>query len=85
MDSVLRPRIPAPADWLARQIRQIRPDLDPRRRVVEACRAELVWARADWMELALTAEGWHDGCLPHEVRRTGCSRFGAISSRWRIA
>jgi hypothetical protein len=63
MDALLPLRSPAPGDWLAGQVL---PDLDGRRRLVETCRAELVWARADWMAVARTAEGWQDACLPHE-------------------
>lgn len=58
-----RPRTAAPAAWLAAQPH---PALDPRRRLVETCRAELVWARADWLEATGTAEGWPEACLPHE-------------------
>lgn len=58
-----RPRTAAPADWLAAQPH---PDLAGRRRLVETCRAELTWARADWLEAAATAEGWQEACLPHE-------------------
>ena len=59
----LRSSTAAPAAWLAAQPH---PALDPRRRLVETCRAELVWARADWLEAAGTAEGWPEACLPHE-------------------
>jgi hypothetical protein len=37
-----------------------------RRRQIETCRAELVWARADWLEITGLAEGWQEACLPHE-------------------
>ena len=60
---LLRPRTAAPAAWLAAQPH---PELDRRRRLVETGRAELVWARADWLEVAATAEGWQEACLPHE-------------------
>src|SRR4051794_18519013 len=64
MDTAFRRhRIPAPAAWLAAQPH---PDLDDRRRLVETCRAELVWARADWLELAATSDGWPEARLPHE-------------------
>jgi hypothetical protein len=53
----------APTAWIAAQLR---PDLDRRRRVVEACRAELAWARADWLEAAGVADHWDEACLPHE-------------------
>jgi hypothetical protein len=59
----LRCRTAAPADWLAAQLH---PALDARRRLVETCRAELAWARADWLEATATAEGWPEACLPHE-------------------
>lgn len=58
-----RPRTAAPAAWLAAQPH---PALDRRRRLIETCRAELAWARADWLEAAGTAEGWPDACLRHE-------------------
>jgi hypothetical protein len=60
---ILRPRLAASPVWLADQLP---PGLDHRRRVVETCRAELVWARADWLEAAAGQEGWQDACLPHE-------------------
>ena len=63
MGILLRPRVAASPAWLAGQLP---PGLDPRRRLVEACRAELVWARADWLEAAAGQEGWQDACLPHE-------------------
>lgn len=59
----LRPRTAAPAAWLAAQPH---PALDRRRRLIETCRAELAWARADWLEAAGAAEGWPEACLPHE-------------------
>jgi hypothetical protein len=59
----LRPRIAAAPAWLAEQRP---PGLDSRRRLVETCRAELVWARADWLESAAGQDGWQDACLPHE-------------------
>lgn len=59
----LRSRTAAPAEWLAAQPY---PDLDGRRRLIETCRAELAWARADWLEATATAEGWQEACLPHE-------------------
>lgn len=58
-----RPRLAAPAAWL---VAQSHPALDRRRRLVGTCRAELVWARADWLEARGTAEGWQEACLPHE-------------------
>jgi len=65
MDACLRrpSRTVAPPAWLAAQPH---PALDRRRRLVETCRAELTWARADWLEAAGTAEGWPEACLPHE-------------------
>ncbi len=60
-----RCRLPAPPAWLAEQLL---PGLDRRRRLVETCRAELVWARADWLERAAGQDGWQDACLPHEQR-----------------
>ena len=55
-----RPRLAAPAAWLATQPH---PALDRRRRLVETCRAELAWARADWLEATGTAEGWPEAPL----------------------
>ena len=61
--SLRHARQPAAPDWVDRQLL---PGLDRRRRVVEACRAELAWARADWIELTGTDEDWPLACLPHE-------------------
>jgi hypothetical protein len=63
MGILLRPRVPASPTRLAEQLPS---GLDRRRRLVETCRAELVWARADWLESAAGQEGWQDACLPHE-------------------
>lgn len=61
--ALLQRRTAAPAAWLAAQPH---PALDRRRRLVETCRAELAWARADWLEVAGTPEGWPEACLAHE-------------------
>jgi hypothetical protein len=58
-----RLRTAAPVSWLAEQLPA---GLDSRRRHVETCRAELVWARADWLKITGTAEGWEEAWLPHE-------------------
>ena len=60
--ALLRPRIAAPIGWLAEQA----PDGRDRRRLIESCRAELVWARADWLETTAGRDGWQEACLPHE-------------------
>jgi hypothetical protein len=58
-----RYRTAAPPVWLDAQPH---PALDGRRRLVETCRGELAWARADWLEATGIAEGWPEACLPHE-------------------
>jgi hypothetical protein len=63
MDRVpLRRRTPAPAAWLAGQPA---PGLGDRGRLVAICRAELAWARADWLEIA-AGEDWTEALLVHE-------------------
>jgi hypothetical protein len=56
-------RVAAPIDWLAGQIS---PDLGGRVRLIETCRAELTWARADGLAAGADDEGWQDLMLPHE-------------------
>jgi hypothetical protein len=56
-------RAAAPADWRAAHLP---PNLGERARLIEACRAELVWARADGLALAAEDDGWQDLLLPHE-------------------
>jgi hypothetical protein len=56
-------RLTAPADWLAGRLA---PELGERARLIETCRAELTWARADGLALAADDEGWQDLLLPHE-------------------
>ena len=80
--ALLRHRITAPAAWLAAQPH---PDLDDRCRLVETCRAELVWARADWLELAATAEGWPEARLPHERAAVTACAWQRPSPRTRPA
>jgi len=60
--ALLRPRTAAPIGWLAEQAAA---GLD-RRWLIESCRAELVWARADWLEITAGRDGWQEACLPHE-------------------
>lgn len=48
MDSLLSRRQPAPSQHLIDRT----PGLGARRRLVEACRAELGWAREDWLRIA---------------------------------
>lgn len=51
-------------------------ETNARRELIERCRAELVWARAEWLEMAGPAEAqerdpanppWQAACLPHET------------------
>lgn len=56
-------RVAAPADWL---LGYLAPDLAGRARLVETCRAELTWARADGLASGADDEGWQDLLLPHE-------------------
>src|SRR5690349_15451613 len=56
-------RAAAPADWLAACLD---PQLEGRARLVETCRAELTWARADGLASGADDEGWQDLMLPHE-------------------
>jgi hypothetical protein len=48
MDRLLPHRLPAPSHHLIDRTS----DLGARRRLVEACRSELVWAREDWLRIA---------------------------------
>jgi hypothetical protein len=76
MNSLLAHRLPAPA---RRVIDGLALPLAERRRLVEACRAELAWAREDGLRVAaefgLATDlhdrhdggiGWETTCLPHE-------------------
>jgi hypothetical protein len=76
VNPIRRYRSAAPA---ARLGRCTPPDLSGRRRLVEACRAELAWAREDWAEvagrlgIAIDADhgrrgpaAWEADRLPHE-------------------
>jgi hypothetical protein len=68
MDTALASRrTAAPIPWLTDRLT---PDGRPRRRLIEACRAELVWARADWLEIAgcgsAPDDAWLEALLPHE-------------------
>jgi hypothetical protein len=71
---IIRHRSPAPARRLT-----IRPDLSGCRRLVETCRAELAWAREDWLQIAgrlgvavdprtdrASPPAWDADRLPHE-------------------
>jgi len=62
----LRDRTAAPPAWLAARLT----GLARRRRLIETCRAELAWARADWQEISarrgLASECWAEALLPHE-------------------
>ena len=62
----LRDRTAAPPAWLAARLT----GLARRRRLIETCRAELAWARADWQEIGarrgLASECWDEALLPHE-------------------
>jgi len=64
--ALLRDRTAAPAPWLAARLT----GLAGRPRLVEACRAELVWARADWLEIGgrrgLAHRCWDEVLLAHE-------------------
>ena len=75
MDRLLHHRLPAPSHRLIDRA----PDIGARRRLVEACRGELAWAREDWLrvasELGLPADPherlddgliWEAAHLPHE-------------------
>jgi len=75
MDRLLPHRLPAPSHHLIERTS----DLGARRRLVEACRGELVWAREDWLRIAgqlgLAADPrerhddsfvWEAARLPHE-------------------
>jgi hypothetical protein len=53
-----------------------RPADEGRQALIERCRAELVWARAEWLETAGAAQpyerspaspAWQAACLPHEA------------------
>jgi hypothetical protein len=48
MDPLLAHRLPAPSQHLIDRTR----GLGARRRLVEACRGELTWAREDWLRIA---------------------------------
>ena len=76
MDCLLARRLPAPSQHL---IIDRTPDGGVRRRLVEACRGELAWAREDWLRIAaetgLAADPherhddayvWEAARLPHE-------------------
>src|ERR1700748_2938847 len=76
MDRLLARRLPAPTHHL---IIDRTPGLGARRRLVEACRGELAWAREDWLRIAaghgLTVDPherhddvyhWEAARLPHE-------------------
>jgi hypothetical protein len=64
--ALLRDRTAAPPSWLAGRST----GLAGRRLLIETCRAELVWARADWLEIGarrgLAHEPWDEALLPHE-------------------
>lgn len=75
MDSLLARRQPAPNQRLIDRT----PGLGARRRLVEACRSEVAWAREDWLRIAaslgLAADPrdshddglvWEAARLPHE-------------------
>jgi len=75
MDRLLAHRLPAPNHRLTDRT----PGLGRRRRLVEACRGELAWAREDWLRIAgqlgLAADPrdrhddafvWEAARLPHE-------------------
>jgi hypothetical protein len=74
-NSLLCHRTPAPPAWLARQVH----DLAGRRQLVGLCRAELAWARADWLAVAAAhglavdaserwdSPAWETARLPHEA------------------
>jgi hypothetical protein len=63
-------RTAAPAAWLSQRLLSgLSAGLGERTRLVESCRAELAWARADWLEIAGAAaddDGWQEALLPHE-------------------
>lgn len=76
MDRLLHHRLPAPSHRLIDRA----PDIGARRRLVEACRGELAWAREDWLRIAgqlgLAADPrqrhddafvWEAARLPHEL------------------
>ncbi len=76
MDHLLSHRLPAPTGCLIDRT----PGLGARRRLVDACRTELAWAREDWLRIAaslgLAADPharrddglvWEAVRLPHEV------------------
>jgi hypothetical protein len=76
MDRLLAHRLPAPSQRLIDR----RQDPGARRRLVEACRGELAWAREDWLRIAgqlgLAADPrdrhddsfvWEATRLPHEL------------------
>src|SRR4051812_26912425 len=64
--TLLRDRTAAPAAWLAARLT----GLAGRRRLIETCRAELAWARADGLEVGarrgLAHDCWDEALLPHE-------------------
>jgi hypothetical protein len=75
MDRLLTHRLPAPSQRLIDRT----PGLGDRRRLVEACRGEIAWAREDWLRIAgqlgLAADPrdrrddgfvWEAARLPHE-------------------
>jgi hypothetical protein len=76
MDRLLAHRLPAPTHRLIDRT----PGLGARRRLVEACRGELAWAREDWLRIAASlglatdprerhddSFVWEAARLPHEV------------------
>ncbi|MBS0523130.1 MAG: hypothetical protein JSS04_05775 [Proteobacteria bacterium] len=76
MDRFLAERLPAPTARLVGRT----PDPGARRRLVEACRGELAWARDDWLRIAgqlgVAADPydrrddaclWEAARLPHEL------------------
>ena len=76
MDRLLARRLPAPSQRLIDRT----PAPGARRRLVEACRSELAWAREDWLRIAgplgLAADPherhddsfvWEAARLPHEL------------------
>jgi hypothetical protein len=76
MDRLPAHRLPAPRQRLIDQP----PGLGARRRLVEVCRAELAWAREDWLRIARNlglpadprdrcdhANVWESARLPHEL------------------